>query len=99
MKPDEGSAGRAPGCRAAGPRFVADLCDVPIARGAGISSPCNSVCRIDERSGWCLGCYRTLDEIARWSAMSAAIKRTLCTELPARRQLAHQPGRTQEAGP
>jgi uncharacterized protein len=27
------------------------------------------VCRIDERSGYCLGCYRSLDEIARWSAM------------------------------
>ena len=36
---------------------------------APIASPCNSVCRIDERTGLCEGCYRTLDEIAGWSAM------------------------------
>ncbi len=35
-------------------------------RGA---SPCISVCRIDAASGWCEGCLRTLDEIARWGSM------------------------------
>ncbi len=34
-------------------------------------SPCIKVCSLDER-GYCGGCLRTLDEIARWSALSAA---------------------------
>ena len=34
-----------------------------------VASPCTGVCRIDERSGLCAGCRRTLDEIAGWSAM------------------------------
>ena len=40
-----------------------------------VPSPCRSVCRIDERSGLCSGCCRTLDEIAQWSQASASRKR------------------------
>lgn len=32
-------------------------------------SPCVGICRMDAR-GLCVGCRRTLAEIARWSAMS-----------------------------
>ena len=39
------------------------------APGTPVASPCSGVCRIDERSGLCAGCRRTLDEIAGWSAM------------------------------
>lgn len=35
-----------------------------------IESPCNKVCVINEATGLCRGCYRTLDEIARWGTMS-----------------------------
>jgi uncharacterized protein len=34
-----------------------------------ILSPCVGICRLDPR-GYCLGCYRTGDEIARWRGMS-----------------------------
>ena len=34
-------------------------------------TPCIGICRLDER-GLCLGCRRTLDEIARWGTMSDA---------------------------
>ena len=37
----------------------------------GPSSPCLNLCSLDER-GVCRGCYRTLDEIAGWTRMSAA---------------------------
>ncbi len=40
------------------------------ARRAGVPSPCVSVCRMDESSGLCEGCLRTLDEIAAWGAMA-----------------------------
>ncbi|PAY17045.1 DUF1289 domain-containing protein [Rhodopirellula sp. SM50] len=37
-------------------------------------SPCIDRCAIDA-SQTCLGCFRTLDEIARWSLMTDAQKR------------------------
>ena len=51
-----------------------------------IESPCNNVCRMDERRGLCEGCHRTLDEIARWSQMSAAEKRCVIEALARRRE-------------
>jgi len=49
-----------------------------------IDSPCVKVCTLDARSGLCLGCGRTIDEIARWSAMSASDRRLIMAELAAR---------------
>ena len=36
------------------------------------SSPCIGLCAIDDGTGLCLGCGRTLDEIMTWGAMSEA---------------------------
>ena len=52
---------------------------------APVASPCTKVCRIDGHSGLCIGCARTLDEIARWSAMDDAERRRVRAMLPARR--------------
>jgi predicted Fe-S protein YdhL (DUF1289 family) len=49
-----------------------------------IESPCVKICTLDARSGLCLGCGRTIDEIARWTAMSAAERRRVIGELPGR---------------
>jgi predicted Fe-S protein YdhL (DUF1289 family) len=49
-----------------------------------IESPCNKICTIDVRSGLCVGCARTIDEIARWSTMSDGERARIMTELPAR---------------
>lgn len=38
-------------------------------------SPCSSICRIAEGLGLCVGCFRTRDEIARWSSAGDAEKR------------------------
>jgi uncharacterized protein len=59
---------------------AADLDPSPVM----IESPCVKICTLDARSGLCLGCGRTIDEIARWSAMSAAERRRVMGELPAR---------------
>ena len=37
-----------------------------------IETPCVEICTLDARSGLCLGCGRTIDEIERWTAMSKA---------------------------
>jgi predicted Fe-S protein YdhL (DUF1289 family) len=34
-----------------------------------LPSPCVSVCTMSTDQGWCLGCYRTLDEIATWASL------------------------------
>jgi uncharacterized protein len=40
-----------------------------------VPSPCISLCRVDERTQWCNGCFRTLDEISKWSRLDAPGKR------------------------
>ena len=50
-----------------------------------IESPCTKVCTLDPLSGLCLGCGRTIDEIALWSAMSEAERARIMAELPKRR--------------
>ncbi len=47
-------------------------------------SPCVRLCVIHGESGLCLGCHRTGDEIARWSAMGAAERAAILAELPGR---------------
>jgi predicted Fe-S protein YdhL (DUF1289 family) len=48
-------------------------------------SPCTSLCVLDPATGWCQGCGRTLDEIARWSAMTAAEKWAVLRAIRTRR--------------
>jgi len=47
-----------------------------------IESPCVKICTLDARSGLCLGCGRTIDEIACWTAMSATERARVMGELP-----------------
>ncbi|TMH69644.1 MAG: DUF1289 domain-containing protein, partial [Betaproteobacteria bacterium] len=35
-----------------------------------VKSPCIKVCQMDPQHGLCLGCRRTLDEIARWASFT-----------------------------
>ena len=49
-----------------------------------METPCINICTLDHASGLCLGCGRTIEEIARWSAMSEAERRRIMAELPAR---------------
>lgn len=49
-----------------------------------ISTPCINICRIAADTGLCVGCHRTLDEIARWPHFSEAERQQIMTVLPAR---------------
>lgn len=49
-----------------------------------ISSPCQKICAVDGRSGVCVGCGRTLKEIAGWIGLEEAERRAIMAELPAR---------------
>ena len=50
-----------------------------------IATPCVQVCVVDGESGLCLGCFRTLKEIAGWRAMGEEARAEVMAELRDRR--------------
>ena len=48
-------------------------------------SPCTGVCRLDEDDRHCVGCLRTLGEIAHWSRLDEDARHDLLDELAQRR--------------
>ncbi|HET6518450.1 MAG TPA: DUF1289 domain-containing protein [Geminicoccaceae bacterium] len=51
-----------------------------------VRSPCIGVCTLDERTGTCTGCLRTLDEIAAWPTLSDDARRAVLARLTAARE-------------
>ena len=51
---------------------------------APISTPCIKVCIVDGGKGVCIGCGRTLGEIASWGSLDEAQRQAIMRELPAR---------------
>jgi predicted Fe-S protein YdhL (DUF1289 family) len=51
-----------------------------------MKSPCIKVCQMDPARGVCIGCCRSLDEIARWGGMTETERATIMSELPSRRK-------------
>lgn len=58
----------------------------PVPTAPPVPSPCINICRMDEASGLCEGCLRTLDEIACWSLLDDAEKREVWQQLARRRE-------------
>jgi predicted Fe-S protein YdhL (DUF1289 family) len=48
-------------------------------------SPCINLCRMDDDDRYCLGCFRTLDEIATWSDLDIEEKELVWKTLDKRR--------------
>jgi predicted Fe-S protein YdhL (DUF1289 family) len=53
---------------------------------SGVASPCIDVCRMNAETGFCDGCFRTIDEIAAWSAYDDDEKRAVLAHVESRRQ-------------
>ena len=51
-----------------------------------MKSPCINVCAMDPARGVCLGCFRTLEEIAAWGAMSDLEQARVLDKLSDRRE-------------
>ncbi len=49
-----------------------------------IQSPCISVCAMDDLTGLCQGCYRTIDEIKAWWDMGIEEQNNLLVALEER---------------
>ena len=54
-------------------------------KSAMVKSPCVEVCQLNTGRGMCIGCFRTLDEIARWSEMNEAQREAVIAALAKRR--------------
>jgi uncharacterized protein len=52
-----------------------------------VPSPCNSVCRMDAEGLYCIGCFRTLDEIAGWGGFDDGQRRSIWDTLRRRKAL------------
>ena len=50
-----------------------------------VESPCVRICVVHPTEQICTGCYRTLDEIARWSRMDSNERAEIMEALPARK--------------
>lgn len=52
-----------------------------------IDSPCVKVCVVHPEARLCVGCLRSMDEIANWSRMSADEREAVMNDLPERQAL------------
>lgn len=50
-----------------------------------IATPCVKVCVVDGESGLCLGCQRTLKEVASWTRLTDVERAAIMAALPSRR--------------
>lgn len=66
--------------------YVSEMSSAPI------PSPCIKVCAVSGRTGFCIGCGRTLAEIAAWGDLSDAERQAILTKLPGRRAAAEEVG-------
>jgi uncharacterized protein len=57
-----------------------------------IVSPCINICRMDDATGWCVGCGRTIDEIVRWGTTSDEDRDAVMAVLPERMALLGRDG-------
>lgn len=51
-----------------------------------VESPCVKFCKLDPVSGYCLGCYRTIEEIAAWPGLGREEKQQVYKELEKRKR-------------
>ena len=52
---------------------------------AAIESPCVRDCRVDQVTGYCVSCLRTLSEISYWASYAPAERRRVMALLETRR--------------
>ena len=53
--------------------------------GQAVPSPCVGICRLTDEGTSCLGCGRTLEEIANWARSSESYRREVWRRITAAR--------------
>ena len=49
-----------------------------------VDSPCVKICVMHSEAQMCVGCLRTMDEIAAWSGLTPAERQAIMADLPGR---------------
>lgn len=60
------------------------MMDDPVWTRDEVASPCIQICVVHPVERICTGCYRTIDEISRWSKMSPDERAEIVAALPDR---------------
>jgi predicted Fe-S protein YdhL (DUF1289 family) len=61
---------------------------------SGPPSPCVSICRLDDKTGLCIGCFRNIDEIRDWMIMLPAERQDVLQRIDERRKSSASPEST-----
>jgi uncharacterized protein len=51
-----------------------------------VPSPCINICQMDQATGLCQGCMRTIDEIVKWGSAGDDYKRAVWAEIRRREE-------------
>ena len=49
-----------------------------------METPCVNICLLDSETGLCVGCGRTIEEIASWASMSDSDRRAIMAQFAKR---------------
>ena len=52
-----------------------------------IESPCINICTYDQSNSYCIGCFRTPNEIAKWFYMNKESRLKIMESIPSRKNL------------
>ena len=61
--------------------------EAPVWTRDEVESPCVRICVVHPEARICTGCLRSIDEIGRWSKMTADERREIMADLPNRAPL------------
>jgi uncharacterized protein len=82
--------GKEPACLFPTPAIARQGCNPYIRPGTSAGpnfpwkTPCVNICLLDSETGLCVGCGRTIQEIAGWAGMSPERRRAIMAALPGR---------------
>lgn len=51
-----------------------------------IETPCKKICMLDAQGRYCMGCYRTREEVGNWLTMSEDERAAVIDQLAARKE-------------
>ena len=61
-----------------------------------IVSPCISICKLNKSTGFCDGCFRTINEISQWPSMTDLERMSLLETLRQRQGIKRRVNRRQK---
>jgi uncharacterized protein len=55
---------------------------------SSVVSPCIGICELDQESNLCIGCWRSLEEVAQWASADVDRRRDIVIQARSRREAA-----------